>query len=41
VLEYKVGKEVLKEGGNEVAFKVTEATKWRGWIWDSVVLEWV
>jgi rhamnogalacturonan endolyase len=41
VLEYKVGKEVLKKGGNEVAFKVTEATKWRGWIWDSVVLKWV
>jgi rhamnogalacturonan endolyase len=41
VLEYKVGEEVLKKGGNEVAFRVKEATKWRGWIWDSVVLEWV
>jgi hypothetical protein len=26
---------------NTIGFRVKEATKWRGWLWDSVVLEWV
>jgi rhamnogalacturonan endolyase len=41
VLEWIVKKEGLKSGGNVLAFRVKEATKWRGWVWDSVVLEWV
>jgi rhamnogalacturonan endolyase len=41
LLEWKVGKEGLKQGRNMVSFRVKEATKWRGWLWDSVVLEWV
>jgi rhamnogalacturonan endolyase len=41
VLEFGVGKEGLKKGVNTIGFRVKEATKWRGWLWDSVVLEWV
>jgi rhamnogalacturonan endolyase len=41
VLEFAVGKAGLKVGRNAIAFRVNGATKWRGWVWDSVVLEWV
>jgi rhamnogalacturonan endolyase len=40
-LEFGVGREGLKVGGNEVGFRVTKSTQWRGWVWDAVVLEWV
>jgi rhamnogalacturonan endolyase len=42
LLEFPVKKEGLKEEGmNRLDVKVTTATQWRGWLWDSVVLEWV
>lgn len=41
LLEFPVGKEVLKKGENTVDVKVTSSTQWRGWLWDSIVLEWV
>ncbi|KAK8070874.1 hypothetical protein PG997_011077 [Apiospora hydei] len=31
---------VLREGTNEIRFEVTSNTTWRGFMWDSVVLEW-
>ncbi|KAK8102865.1 hypothetical protein PG984_016011 [Apiospora sp. TS-2023a] len=31
---------VLKEGDNEIRFEVTSNTTWRGFMWDSIVLEW-
>ncbi|KAF1948784.1 hypothetical protein CC80DRAFT_485640 [Byssothecium circinans] len=40
-LQFAVGKESLKEGANRVDVKVTRSTQWRGWLWDSIVLEWV
>lgn len=41
LLEYNVGKDILKSGENMVSFKVTESTQWRGWLWDSVILRYV
>ncbi|KAL1596492.1 hypothetical protein SLS60_009139 [Paraconiothyrium brasiliense] len=40
-LQWDVKKELLKSGNNKVDITVTESTQWRGWLWDSVVLEWV
>lgn len=40
-LQWDIKKELLKVGENKVDIKVTESTKWRGWLWDSLVLEWV
>ncbi|KAK8024028.1 hypothetical protein PG993_012094 [Apiospora rasikravindrae] len=31
---------VLRKGVNEIRFEVTSNTTWRGFMWDSVVLEW-
>ena len=41
LLEFSVEKDTLKVGANKVDVKVTTSTQWRGWLWDSVVLEWV
>ncbi|KAF2680473.1 polysaccharide lyase family 4 protein [Lentithecium fluviatile CBS 122367] len=41
LLEFPVAKAELKIGENRVDVQVTTSTKWRGWLWDSVVLEWV
>lgn len=30
----------LKKGDNEIRFEVTSNTTWRGFMWDSIVLEW-
>tara|TARA_R110002060_G_scaffold13915_2_gene19639 strand:- start:56 stop:961 length:906 start_codon:yes stop_codon:yes gene_type:complete len=30
----------LKEGENRLDFQITRATLWRGFMWDSVILEW-
>jgi rhamnogalacturonan endolyase len=40
-LEFMVGKGELRVGANEVSFRVTKTTLWRGWVWDAVVLKWV
>lgn len=34
------GAGVLRRGWNTVSFVVTERALWRGFLWDSVVLEW-
>jgi rhamnogalacturonan endolyase len=39
LLEFGVGKEVFKEGENRLDIRVTRTTLWRGWLWDSLVLE--
>ncbi|TDZ21291.1 Rhamnogalacturonate lyase [Colletotrichum orbiculare MAFF 240422] len=38
--EFPVPGALLKEGDNEVTFQLTRNTTWRGFIWDSIVLEW-
>lgn len=38
--EFPVGSGVLKKGANNVVFKITRYTKWRGYLWDSVFLDW-
>lgn len=40
-LQFDVKKELLKVGENQLDFAVTTSTQWRGWLWDSVVMEWV
>jgi rhamnogalacturonan endolyase len=40
LLEFGVGKEGLKLGTNVLDIKVTKTTIWRGWLWDSIVLDW-
>jgi rhamnogalacturonan endolyase len=40
LLEFGVGKDALKAGENVLGFKVTKTTVWRGWTWDSLVMEW-
>lgn len=40
-LQFKMKRDLLKEGINTVEFVVTESTLWRGWLWDSVVLDWM
>ena len=41
LLEFPVEKDELKEGANRIDVTVTSSTQWRGWLWGSVVLEWV
>ncbi|KAL1645809.1 hypothetical protein SLS58_003693 [Diplodia intermedia] len=41
LFEFEVGAGVLREGWNSVSFVVERSTRWRGWLWDSVLLEWV
>ncbi|KAH6717243.1 polysaccharide lyase family 4 protein [Leptodontidium sp. MPI-SDFR-AT-0119] len=38
--EFGVGAGTLREGENKLVFKVTRFTLWRGYLWDSVLLEW-
>ncbi|KAF9879562.1 rhamnogalacturonate lyase [Colletotrichum karsti] len=38
--EFPVPGALLKKGDNEVTFQLTRNTTWRGFIWDSIVLEW-
>ncbi|KAF2141847.1 polysaccharide lyase family 4 protein [Aplosporella prunicola CBS 121167] len=35
------GPELLKQGENTLSFVVDQTTLWRGFLWDSVILEWV
>ncbi|KAI0175410.1 polysaccharide lyase family 4, domain III-domain-containing protein [Pestalotiopsis sp. NC0098] len=39
--QYEVDAGVLVEGANKVDFTVTRYTQWRGFMWDSVILEWL
>jgi rhamnogalacturonan endolyase len=41
LLTFSVGKDGFKVGKNTLDVKVTKSTQWRGWLWDSVVLEWL
>lgn len=38
--EFKVPSGLLKAGANEVSFAVTKSGLWRGFLWDSILLEW-
>ncbi|GKT49556.1 rhamnogalacturonate lyase A [Colletotrichum spaethianum] len=38
--QYKIDTDVLKAGKNTVGFTVTRYTQWRGFLWDSIILEW-
>lgn len=40
-LEFPVRKEVLKAGDNVLDVVVTRTTLWRGWLWDSLIMDWV
>jgi len=39
LLEFGIEGDKLKEGMNKLDVKVTRSTQWRGWLWDSVVLD--
>lgn len=39
--QYEIEAGVLAEGANSVGFNVTRYTQWRGFMWDTVVLEWL
>jgi rhamnogalacturonan endolyase len=41
LLEYTVQKDALRKGANTLDFTVTSSTQWRGWLWDSIIMEWV
>lgn len=41
LLEMSVPQGGLKQGENKLDIVVTRSTQWRGWLWDSLVLEWV
>lgn len=41
LLEFPVRAGLLKSGTNEVTFQVTKFARWRGFMWDSVILEWL
>ncbi|VDB87394.1 unnamed protein product [Peniophora sp. CBMAI 1063] len=40
VYEFGVDAGVLQEGNNTVSFVGERYTQWRGWLWDSIILEW-
>lgn len=40
LLEFSIEAGILGEGQNTVSFNVTRSTALRGWMWDSVLLEW-
>ncbi|KAF2399009.1 hypothetical protein EJ06DRAFT_543690 [Trichodelitschia bisporula] len=40
-MEYKLEAGALRRGQNVVEFKMTEATRWHGVMWDAVMLEWL
>lgn len=35
-----IGQSVLKEGENRIDFRVKNGSRWRGLMWDSILLEW-
>ncbi|KAK6828426.1 polysaccharide lyase family 4 protein [Apiospora arundinis] len=39
-VQYRVPADALKGGANRLGFTVTRYTQWRGFMWDSIVLEW-
>ncbi|KAF5484839.1 Rhamnogalacturonate lyase [Colletotrichum siamense] len=39
--QYKIDTDILKAGKNTVGFSVTRYTQWRGFLWDSIILEWI
>ncbi|KAK9769834.1 putative Polysaccharide lyase family 4, domain III-domain-containing protein [Seiridium cardinale] len=39
--QYEIDANVLGEGVNTVDFTITQYTQWRGFLWDSVILEWL
>jgi len=38
--EFTIGNSLLTGGSNELVFEITRYTQWRGFMWDSVVLDW-
>ena len=38
--EYNIPGGVLKAGANTVSFRITRYTKFRGFLWDSIILDW-
>ncbi|WQF86379.1 Putative Galactose-binding-like domain superfamily, galactose mutarotase-like domain superfamily [Colletotrichum destructivum] len=40
-LQYRIDADVLRAGVNTVGFTVTRYTQWRGFLWDSIILEWI
>jgi rhamnogalacturonan endolyase len=40
LLVFPVAEEQLRVGGNVLDIKVTRTTEWRGWLWDSLVMDW-
>jgi len=40
LLEFPVGEERLRVGENVLDVRVTRTTLWRGWLWDSLVMDW-
>lgn len=40
-VQYTIPRAVLSEGINVLGFTVTRYTQWRGFMWDSIILEWV
>ncbi|KAF1940090.1 rhamnogalacturonate lyase-like protein, partial [Clathrospora elynae] len=41
LLEFPVTKEGIREGTNRLDVRVTRTTLWRGWLWDSILMEMV
>ncbi|KAF2715454.1 polysaccharide lyase family 4 protein [Pleomassaria siparia CBS 279.74] len=41
LLEFPIAKTALKAGFNQLDFQVTTSTRWRGWLWDSILLEYI
>lgn len=39
LLEFPVGADVFKIGTNRLDMRVTRTSQWRGWLWDSLVLD--
>ncbi|KAK7927408.1 hypothetical protein PG985_004406, partial [Apiospora marii] len=40
-VQYTIPRAALREGVNVLGFTVTRYTQWRGFMWDSIILEWV
>jgi rhamnogalacturonan endolyase len=40
LLEFPIAQERLKKGTNVLDVKVTRTTQWRGWLWDSIAMDW-
>ncbi|KAK8050992.1 polysaccharide lyase family 4 protein [Apiospora rasikravindrae] len=39
-VQYRIPRAILKEDVNTLGFTVTRYTQWRGFMWDSIMLEW-